>query len=137
MKLTRVTRIWLQYTRSQCPTTVFNKNRDIPYSQKNFDGELNLAVWVDGVETAKLKSANIILPPTRNDVMHAVVLFALIPCPFTQAVHVVNSVLVLFLVQLGNSCSNTSSERGQRSIVNRPEVPLPNLNSLIFFFMVE
>ena len=48
---------------------------------------------MDGVETAKLKSANIILPTTRNDVMYVVALFALIPCPFTQAVHVVNSVL--------------------------------------------
>ena len=52
-----------------------------------FDGESNLAVWV---ETAKLKSANIIFACnmlTRNDVMHAVALLAP-PAPLYAAVHV-------------------------------------------------
>ena len=47
-------------------------------------GELNLAV---GVETAKLKSANIILYAKRNDVMHAVAHLA----PLYAAVHVASS----------------------------------------------
>ena len=46
-----------------------------------FGGELNLVVLVVGVETAKLKSANIISYVTHNDVMHAVVLLVLSGAP--------------------------------------------------------
>ena len=52
---------------------MFNKLRlcGVPtvYIAGKFDRKLNFVV---GVETAKLKSTNIILPATRNDEMHAV-----------------------------------------------------------------
>ena len=53
-------------------------------SAGKFDGEVNLAGG--RVETAKLKSANIILPATRNDVMHAVVFLP--SAHTTLAVHI-------------------------------------------------
>ena len=45
----------------------------ILYIARKFDGELNLVVRV---ETAKIKSTNVILHAMRNDVMHTVLFLA-------------------------------------------------------------
>ena len=64
------------------------------YSQKIWQEFKLVAWWFDSleveVETAKLKSANIIISHTmRNDIMHIEALLA----PFTQAVHVADLAL--------------------------------------------
>ena len=55
----------------------------LPYSHKIWR-EINLAV---GVETAKLKSANISFLATDDDVMNVVALLVSSGTPITQAVH--------------------------------------------------
>ena len=102
-----------------------------------FDGELNLVV---GVETAKLKSANIILYTTRNDILHTLY-SALGPIrrPSMRAVHVASRhwhAASFISCKFANSRlhSSTSCERRQRSLINRPEMPPPILNSATTFY---
>ena len=81
----------------------------LPYSRKfwrwnKFGG---LAVWF---ETAKLKSTNIILSATHNDVMHAAVLLhGSIRHPSTGAVHIASSGL-----------ARCQLYGRQRSVINMP-----------------
>ena len=71
----------------------------IPYSQKIWQG-LKFGSLVVGVETTKLKSANIILaaPATRKTyVIHAVALLAPPGTPFHK-LYIANTLPVIFLV---------------------------------------
>ena len=84
---------------------------------------------VVGVETAKLKSANIISHATHNDVMDAV---ALLAPPSPVLLYPTNMLPVIFLVNLrthGFVQVRTSSERQQCTLINGPEAPPPNLKT--------
>ena len=101
----------------------------VPNSWRSW--ELNLAV---GVETAKLKSANIISCTTHNDVLHAVALLAPTGTPLHKAVHVASLTLAHCQFYFLQICKLMAlfkylSKRQQRSLINRPEMPPPNLNS--------
>ena len=67
-----------------CTEKQFSRNLKYRIAGK-VDGEINLAI---GVETTKLKSANIISCTTHNDVLHAVALLAPTGAPLHKAVHV-------------------------------------------------
>ena len=73
---------WLVYRKT------IQSELKVPYSRKSW--ELNLAV---GVETAKLKSANIISCTTHNNVLHAEALLAPPGAPLHKAVHVASLTL--------------------------------------------
>ena len=101
----------------------------VPNSWRSW--ELNLAV---GVETTKLKSANIISCTTHNDVLHAVALLAPTGTPLHKAVHVASLTLAHCQFYFLQICKLMAlfkylSKRQQRSLINRPEMPPPNLNS--------